>query len=83
MEWEKIRGLFLKEGFKIRKWAVIGVYGGKITEGTGLYVLEIEDKSGKKIRVDTEGGVEGCELFGMINEDIHKGRKTSCYGSEE
>jgi hypothetical protein len=36
---DKARGLFLKAGYKIRKWAIVGIYGGKITEESGLYVL--------------------------------------------
>ncbi len=72
---KKCRGLYLKKGYKIRKWAIIGIYGGRITTEPGHYVLELVDKNGKKIRVDTEGGVGDREIFGMINEDIHGEKK--------
>ena len=67
----KVRGLWLKKGYKIKRGMVIGVYGGKITIGVGLYVLQLEYEDGQKFRVDAEE-VEGkAGIFGMINEDIH------------
>ena len=69
----KVRGLFIKKGYKIRKGMVIGVYGGKITIGIGPYVLQLAYEDGEMFRVDTEGAEDGARLFGMINEDIHGG----------
>ena len=65
--------MFLKKGYKVKKDVIIGIYGGKFTIGVGPYVLELEYEDGGKFRVDTEGGVEGFRIFGMINEDIHGG----------
>ena len=59
----------------MRKWAILGVYGGIVTTGTGPYVLELSDMEGNTIRVDTEGKDTGAEIYGMINEDIHGGGK--------
>ena len=36
----KIRGLFLKAGYKIREGVIIGIYGGKITITSGLMFLK-------------------------------------------
>ncbi len=36
------KGLFLKEGFGIKAWTIIGIYDGRITTREGLYVLEVE-----------------------------------------
>ena len=67
----KVRGLYLKKGYKIKKGMVIGVYGGKLTIKVGLYVLQLEYEDGEKFRVDAEGMESEGGIFGMINEDIH------------
>ena len=67
----KVRGLWLKKGYKVRKGMVIGVYGGKLTIKVGLYVLQLEYDDGEKFRVDAEGLEDDGGIFGMINEDIH------------
>jgi GNAT superfamily N-acetyltransferase len=69
----KVRGLYLKKGYKIKKGMVIGVYGGKLTIGIGAYVLQLEYEEGGQFRVDTEGAEDGLRIFGMMNEDIHGG----------
>ena len=46
----KVRGLYLKKGFKVRRGMVIGVYGGKLTIKVGLYVLQLEYEDGGKIQ---------------------------------
>ena len=43
----KVRGLFIKKGYKIKKGMVIGVYGGKITIGIGPYVLQLAYEDGE------------------------------------
>ena len=68
----KARGLWLKGGYKIKRGMIIGVYGGKITNGVGPYVLQLEYDDGQKFRVDTEGGEDGAIVYGMMNEDIHE-----------
>ena len=67
----KVRGLWLKKGYKVKRGMVIGVYGGKITIGVGLYVLQLEYEDGQKFRVDAEEAEGKTGIFGMINEDIH------------
>ena len=67
----KVRGLFLKKGYKIKRGMVIGVYGGKITIGVGLYVLQLKYEDGQSFRVDAEEAEGKAGIFRMINEDIH------------
>jgi len=70
---ERNEGIFL-EGGKISRGEVIGIYGGRVVEEEGLYVLEMRQNGGRKIRVD--GTYDGSKrtIFGMLNEDIHGGR---------
>jgi hypothetical protein len=37
-------GLSIKQGYGVKAWTIIGVYGGVITGGEGLYVLECKIK---------------------------------------
>ncbi len=67
------KGLFLKAGFGIKAWTIIGIYDGLITTKEGLYVLEVEGMNGGLFRIDGEEFHERRGLFGKINEDIHKG----------
>ena len=69
----KVRGPFLKKGFKIREGVIIGIYGGKLTVGIGPYVLQLEYEDEENFRVDSEGTDDGFRIFGMMNEDIHMG----------
>jgi hypothetical protein len=48
---ERNEGVFLSRGV-IREGEVIGIYGGKVVECEGLYVLEMVQANGRKLRVE-------------------------------
>jgi hypothetical protein len=60
----------------------LGIYGGRITKGSGQYVLELRDELGETIRVDSEGDDSGMKIFSIINEDIHEGRSNMGQGDD-
>ena len=66
-------GLFLKKGYGIKAWTIIGIYNGRITRQEGLYVLEVEGIDGGVFRIDAEALEHGIGIYGKINEDIHGG----------
>ena len=70
---EANEGLYLKKGYGIKAWTIIGIYNGKITRQEGLYVLEAEGINGGVFRIDAEALEQGIGMYGKINEDIHGG----------
>ena len=70
---ESKEGIFIKEGYGVKAWSVIGLYGGIITLGEGEYVLEVETKDGDTFRIDAKMGNGNISKFGKMNEDIHGG----------
>ena len=40
-------GIFIKGGYGVKAWSLIGLYGGIITLGEGNYVLEAENRNGE------------------------------------
>ena len=40
-------GLFVKKGYAIKAWTIIGIYEGKIVFSDGNYVLELDNGKGR------------------------------------
>ena len=70
---ETNEGIFIKGGYGVKAWSLIGLYGGIITLGEGDYVLEAENRNGESFRVDGKMKDGTISKFGMINEDIPGG----------
>ncbi len=66
-------GLFLKKGYAVKAWTIIGIYEGRIVSGDGNYVLEMDNVSGGQFRVDAKNTMGDITIYGKINEDIHEG----------
>ena len=47
-------GLFVKKGYAIKAWTIIGIYEGKIVFSDGNYVLELDNGKGREFRVDAK-----------------------------
>jgi len=66
-------GLFIKKGYAVKAWTIIGIYEGKIVCSDGNYVLEMDNGKGREFRVDAKDEMGKVTLYGKINEDIHEG----------
>jgi hypothetical protein len=70
---ENNKGLFVKKGYAIKAWSIIGIYSGIVITGEGMYVLEMESRRSGSFNVDARRGDGSIDIFGMMNQDIHKG----------
>ena len=66
-------GVRTKQDKIIRKNIIIGVYGGKITNKRGIYVLDATVEGDATRWVDGDPDHGDISMFGRMNEDIHGG----------
>ena len=64
-------GLRMKRGEVTKKGEIINVYGGRVTDKYGMYVMDVSVAGGPKTWVDGDPSLGPIATLGLINEDIH------------
>jgi len=76
-------GLHARGKRRLKKGEIVGVYGGNIIgESDGQYTLEISREGKGSIWVDAQLGQGKYNKFGMMNEDLHRGRYSAEIGED-
>ena len=76
-------GLHARGKRRLKKGEIVGVYGGNIIgESDGQYTLEISREGKGSIWVDAQLGHGRYNKFGMMNEDLHRGRCNAEIGAD-
>ena len=67
-------GAKTKAGVRLGSGEILGVYGGVLTKGKGVYVLDATIAGEEECLIDGDSGLSNQAFFGRINEDILYGK---------